>query len=194
LKATATNDTTLAQVFIIKNLFLKNIQIILAYLPLNPGCLTVRELKNPRPETLDTKPEEKRKPQRPLLSAWQIERHRRRGRDERPIRLKKEVTLIPEFQALRDRWDSSRGPAAHQSVESWVTTSTELLGGLDGVKDRGHQQFLRLLPAVSSAAVAAPSVCITAIPRAASLSMRASFLPLPMAAALACPNFSSKQP
>ena len=37
-----------------------------------------------------------------LLSAYQIERHIRRERDERPNRLKKEVTLSPEFQAL---WD-----------------------------------------------------------------------------------------
>jgi len=35
-----------------------------------------------------------------LLSAYQIERHIRRERDERPNRLKKEVTLSPEFQAL----------------------------------------------------------------------------------------------
>ena len=38
-----------------------------------------------------------------LLSAYQIERHIRRDRDERPNRLKKEVTLSPEFQALWDR-------------------------------------------------------------------------------------------
>jgi len=37
-----------------------------------------------------------------LLSAYQIERHIRRERDEKPNRLKKEVTLSPEFQAL---WD-----------------------------------------------------------------------------------------
>jgi type III restriction enzyme len=37
-----------------------------------------------------------------LLSTYQIERHIRRDRDERPNRLKKEVTLSPEFQAL---WD-----------------------------------------------------------------------------------------
>jgi type III restriction enzyme len=35
-----------------------------------------------------------------LLSAYQIERHIRRERDERSNRLKKEVTLTPEFQAL----------------------------------------------------------------------------------------------
>jgi type III restriction enzyme len=38
-----------------------------------------------------------------LLSSYQIERHIRRDRDERPNRLKKEVTLSPEFQALWDR-------------------------------------------------------------------------------------------
>jgi len=38
-----------------------------------------------------------------LLSAYQIERHIRRERDERPNRLKKEVALSPEFQALWDR-------------------------------------------------------------------------------------------
>ena len=38
-----------------------------------------------------------------LLSAYQIERHIRRERDERPNRLKKEVTLSPEFQALWNR-------------------------------------------------------------------------------------------
>jgi type III restriction enzyme len=35
-----------------------------------------------------------------LLSSYQIERHVRRDRDERVNRLKKEVTLSPEFQAL----------------------------------------------------------------------------------------------
>ena len=38
-----------------------------------------------------------------LLSAYQIERHIRRDRDERVNRLKKEVTVSPEFQALWDR-------------------------------------------------------------------------------------------
>jgi type III restriction enzyme len=38
-----------------------------------------------------------------LLSAYQIERHIRRERDDGPNRLKKEVTLSPEFQALWDR-------------------------------------------------------------------------------------------
>lgn len=38
-----------------------------------------------------------------LLSRYQIERHIRRDRDERTNRLKKEVTLTPEFQALWER-------------------------------------------------------------------------------------------
>jgi type III restriction enzyme len=38
-----------------------------------------------------------------LLAAYQIERHIRRDRDEGVNRLKKEVTLTPEFQALWDR-------------------------------------------------------------------------------------------
>jgi len=38
-----------------------------------------------------------------LLSTYQIERHIRRERDERPNRLKKEVTESPEFKALWDR-------------------------------------------------------------------------------------------
>lgn len=38
-----------------------------------------------------------------LLSSYQIERHIRRDRDEGTNRLKKEVTLSPEFQALWDR-------------------------------------------------------------------------------------------
>ncbi|MCP9448324.1 MAG: hypothetical protein NNA22_12245, partial [Nitrospira sp.] len=38
-----------------------------------------------------------------LLAAYQIERHIRRDRDEGMNRLKKEVTLSPEFQALWDR-------------------------------------------------------------------------------------------
>lgn len=38
-----------------------------------------------------------------LLSEYQIERHVRRARDEGTVRLKKEVTLSPEFQALWDR-------------------------------------------------------------------------------------------
>jgi type III restriction enzyme len=38
-----------------------------------------------------------------LLSAYQIERHIRRERDDRPNRLKKEVTLSPEFLALWER-------------------------------------------------------------------------------------------
>lgn len=38
-----------------------------------------------------------------LLSAYQIERHIRRDRDELPNKLRKEITLSPEFQALWDR-------------------------------------------------------------------------------------------
>ncbi|MGE5553931.1 MAG: type III restriction-modification system endonuclease [Betaproteobacteria bacterium] len=38
-----------------------------------------------------------------LLSSYQIERHIRRERDDRPNRLKKEVVLSPEFQALWER-------------------------------------------------------------------------------------------
>jgi len=38
-----------------------------------------------------------------LLSSYQIESHIRRERDDRPNKLKKEVTLSPEFQALWDR-------------------------------------------------------------------------------------------
>lgn len=38
-----------------------------------------------------------------MLSEYQIERHIRRERDEKTNRLKKEVTLSPEFQALWDR-------------------------------------------------------------------------------------------
>ena len=38
-----------------------------------------------------------------LLSSYQIERHIRRDRDERPNRLRREVTLTPEFKALWDR-------------------------------------------------------------------------------------------
>lgn len=38
-----------------------------------------------------------------LLATYQIERHVRRDRDERPNRLRKEILLGPEFQALWDR-------------------------------------------------------------------------------------------
>ena len=38
-----------------------------------------------------------------LLASYQIERHIRKDRDEGPNRLKKEVQLSPEFQALWDR-------------------------------------------------------------------------------------------
>ena len=38
-----------------------------------------------------------------LLSSYQLERHIRRDHDERPNRLKEEVTQSPEFQALWDR-------------------------------------------------------------------------------------------
>jgi len=38
-----------------------------------------------------------------LLSSYQIQRHIRRERDDGPNRLKKEVTLSPEFQALWER-------------------------------------------------------------------------------------------
>ncbi len=38
-----------------------------------------------------------------LLSAYQIERHIRRASDERPNRLRRAVTLTPEFRALWDR-------------------------------------------------------------------------------------------
>ena len=38
-----------------------------------------------------------------VLSSYQIERHIRRERDDGPNRLKKDVTLSPEFRALWDR-------------------------------------------------------------------------------------------
>ena len=38
-----------------------------------------------------------------LLASYQIERHIRKDKDEGPNRLKKEVTLSPEFTALWDR-------------------------------------------------------------------------------------------
>src|SRR5665811_953003 len=38
-----------------------------------------------------------------LLSSYQIERHIRRDRDERPNKLRRELTLTPEFKALWDR-------------------------------------------------------------------------------------------
>lgn len=38
-----------------------------------------------------------------LLSVYQIERHIRRERDDGPNRLKKEIALSPQFQALWDR-------------------------------------------------------------------------------------------
>ena len=38
-----------------------------------------------------------------LLASYQIERHIRKDKDEGPNRLKKEVTLSPEFKALWDR-------------------------------------------------------------------------------------------
>ena len=38
-----------------------------------------------------------------LLAAYQIERHIRKDRDEGPNRLRKEVQLSPEFQALWER-------------------------------------------------------------------------------------------
>src|SRR5665648_665316 len=63
-----------------------------------------------------------------LLSSYQIERHIRRDRDERPNRLKREVTLTPEFKAL---WDRIKPKTTYR-----VEFDTEVLvrRAVDGVK------------------------------------------------------------
>ena len=63
-----------------------------------------------------------------LLSAYQLERHIRRDRDERPNRLRREVTLTPEFKAL---WDRIKPKTTYR-----VEFDTEVLvrRAVDGVK------------------------------------------------------------
>ena len=49
-----------------------------------------------------------------LLAAYQIERHIRRERDDGPNKLKKEVTLSPEFQAL---WDHIKPKTTYRQTD-----------------------------------------------------------------------------
>ena len=63
-----------------------------------------------------------------MLSAYKIERHIRRDRDERPNSLRREVTLTPEFKAL---WDRIK-PKTTYRVE--FDTEVLVLRAVDGVK------------------------------------------------------------
>lgn len=63
-----------------------------------------------------------------LLSAYQIERHVRREQDDRPNRLKKEVTVSPEFIALWDRIKPRTTYRVEFETEKLVT------GAVDGLK------------------------------------------------------------
>lgn len=63
-----------------------------------------------------------------LLASYQIERHIRRDRDERPNKLRREVTLTPEFRAL---WDHIKPKTTYR-----VEFDTEVLvqRTVDGIK------------------------------------------------------------
>lgn len=96
-----------------------------------------------------------------LLAAYQIERHIRRERDDKPNRLKKEVVLSPEFQAL---WDRIK-PRTTYRVE--FETETLVRRAVDAIKrmERVEAPRIRVIAgqvrvtkgAVTTAAVSAAS-------------------------------------
>ncbi|MGH8659320.1 MAG: hypothetical protein ACREV4_12835 [Gammaproteobacteria bacterium] len=64
-----------------------------------------------------------------LLSSYQIERHIRRERDDRPNKLKKEVILSPEFIALWDRIKPTRCAVVKSISKHLGTLRRSRIGG-----------------------------------------------------------------
>ena len=92
-----------------------------------------------------------------LLAEYQLERHIRRDRDEGVNRLKKEVTLSPEFRAL---WDRIR-PRTTYRVE--FETETLVRRAVDAVRRMEKVNAPRIRVAAGGVAVAKAGVSVTAI-------------------------------
>lgn len=92
-----------------------------------------------------------------LLSAYQIERHVRRERDEGANRLKKEVTLSPEFRAL---WDRIK-PRTTYRVEFETSKLVEL--AVDGVKRMGRIDNPRIRVTAGAIEIERGGVCTRAV-------------------------------
>ena len=69
-----------------------------------------------------------------LLSRYQIERHIRRERDDGPNRLKKDVTLSPEFRALWDRIKPRTTYRVEFSTDELVMRSVAALKRMDRIE------------------------------------------------------------
>src|SRR5262249_5647561 len=92
-----------------------------------------------------------------LLTAYQIERHIRRDRDERANRLRKEVALSPEFQAL---WDRIK-PRTTYRVEFDTQTVVQRAG--DAIRRMERIEAPRVRVAAGQVHVAKSGVVATAV-------------------------------
>ena len=78
-----------------------------------------------------------------LLAAYQIERHIRRDQDEGVNRLKKEVTLSPEFKALWDRIKPKTTYRVEFETDTLVRRAVDALKQMekiDSAEDSGHHR------------------------------------------------------
>ncbi|HZK67243.1 MAG TPA: DEAD/DEAH box helicase family protein, partial [Chloroflexota bacterium] len=69
-----------------------------------------------------------------LLSSYQIERHIRRERDDRPNRLKKEVTLTPEFAALWDHIKPRTSYRVEFETDRLVANAVATIEGMEKIE------------------------------------------------------------
>ncbi len=69
-----------------------------------------------------------------LLSAYQIERHIRKEKDERPNHLKKEVTLSPEFQELWKRINPRTTYRVEFETEALIQKATDALKRMERIE------------------------------------------------------------
>ncbi len=69
-----------------------------------------------------------------LLSSYQIERHNRRERDDGPNRLKKNVTLSPEFRALWDRIKPKTTYRVEFATDDLVRRAVDALKRMDRIE------------------------------------------------------------
>ncbi|TDA68683.1 MAG: type III restriction endonuclease subunit R [Clostridia bacterium] len=69
-----------------------------------------------------------------LLSSYQIQRHIRRERDDGPNRLKKEVTLSPEFQALWERIKPKTTYRVEFETETLVRHAVEAIKRMEHIE------------------------------------------------------------
>ena len=69
-----------------------------------------------------------------LLSSYQIERHIRREQDDKPNRLKKDVTISPEFIALWDRIKPKTTYRVEFETEKLVTRAVEALKNMEKIE------------------------------------------------------------